>query len=96
MMSRLRLIFACVGFPWLVAASEPSPVTAETRPAAAPATEIAAPPPETTQPATPAASVKAAPMVVPPADTAPATSGLRKPPEPTVEDDIPGLIRQCL
>jgi len=37
MMPRLRLLFVCVGFPWLVAASEPAPVPAETRPAAAPA-----------------------------------------------------------
>ena len=93
MMSRLRLIFACVGFPWLVAASEPSPVTAGTRPTAAPAAEIAALPPETTQPTAPAASAEAATMVEPPADTAPAVdapaSGLRRPPEPTVEDQIP-------
>jgi TolA-binding protein len=122
MMSRLRLIFACVGFPWLVAASETSSVTAETRPTAAPAAEIGAPPPGATPPATPAASAEAATMVAPPADTSPATgvatpaattltptlapeppapaaataSGLHRPPEPTVEDEISGLIRQGL
>ena len=123
MMSRLRLIFACIGFPWLVAASETSPVAAETRPMAAPAAEIGAPPPAAAQPAPPAANVEAPTVVASPAVTSPAagtaqsamttlppalapeklapaaaatTSGLRKPPEPTVEDPVGGLIRQGL
>jgi TolA-binding protein len=100
MMPRLRLLFVCVGFPWLVAASEPAPVPAETRPAAAPAAEIGTPPPEVAQPATPVAKVEAKTMVVPPAVTSPAAgaaaSGLHRPPEPTVEDEIPGLIQKGL
>jgi tetratricopeptide (TPR) repeat protein len=72
MMSRLRLLFVCIGFPWLLAASETPPVTAETRPAAAPAAEIAALPPAAEQPATPAASAEASTLVAPPAETSPA------------------------
>ena len=131
MMSRLRLLVACIGFPWLVAASETSPVPAETQPTAAPAAEIGAPapaaeqlvPPAAAQPPPPAASAETPAQVAPPAETAPAAgvaptdaatpppapapaqpapaapapaSGLRKPPEPTVEDGVSGLIRQGL
>jgi tetratricopeptide (TPR) repeat protein len=139
MMSRLRLLVACIGFPWLVAASETSPVPAETQPTAAPAAEIGAPPPAAAQPAPPAAEQLVAPaaaqpappaasaeaptLVAPPVETSPAAgiaptdattpppasapaqpapaatataSGLRKPPEPTVEDEVSGLIRQGL
>ena len=95
MIFRLRLFFACVGFPWLVAAGEPSPVPAETRPTAALAAEVGTPPPEAAPSAAPIASAEAATVVAPPADTTPA-SGLRRPPEPTVEDAIPGLIRKGL
>jgi hypothetical protein len=88
MMSRLRLLVACIGFPWLVAASETSPVLAETQPTAAPAAEIGAPPPAAAQPAPPAAeqlvlpaaaqpappvaSAETPALVAPPADTSPA------------------------
>ena len=99
MMPRLRLLFVCVGFPWLVAASEPAPLPAETQPKAAPTAVIGTPSPEVTQPATPTAKPEATTMVVPRANTTPtagATAALHRPPEPTVEDDIPGLIQKGL
>ena len=100
MMPRLRLLCVCAGFPWLVAASEPASVPAETRPTAAPAAEIGPPPPEVAHPAAPAAKAEVPGTVLPPENTSPAAgaaaSGLHRPPEPTVEEGAPGLIKKGL
>jgi len=95
-MSRLRFIFACVGFPWLVAASETSPVPAETRPTAAPVAEVGPPPSGEAQPATPAGNAEAPTVVAPPADTSPATGAApalatKLPPAPSPEAPAPAV-----
>jgi tetratricopeptide (TPR) repeat protein len=118
--TRLRLIFVCVGFPWLVTASESPTVTTAPRPTAAPVAEVGAPPPGPAQPATPANPTEAPAVIALPADTSPAAGATTpaaatlppalapatpepvaaaasvqpKPPEPTVEDEVSGLIRQ--